>query len=89
MILEIILVICVLSLSYLFYRQDRVIKGQVDYIDKIENKMLDSHKRLSDAYNAMKAADSKGGFESDDEVGQVFNQLKVIIQELEKELKGE
>ena len=89
MVLEIILGICVLALSYLFYRQDRVIKGQVDYIEKIENKMLDNYKKLSDAFSAMKTADSKGGFESDDEVGQVFNQLKVIIQELEKELKGE
>jgi len=89
MVLEIILGICVLALSYLFYRQDRVIKGQVDYIEKIENKMLDNHKKISNAFNAMKVADGKGGFESDDEVGQVFNQLKTIIQELQKELKGE
>ena len=32
----------------------------------------------------MKKADSKGGFESDDEVGQTFKTIKNIIAELEE-----
>ena len=37
----------------------------------------------------MKEADSKGGFQSDDEIGIVFKELQKIIIDLEKEIKCE
>ena len=40
------------------------------------------------AQEQMKTADSKGGFESDDEVGQVFTSIKNIISLLEGELES-
>ena len=89
MVLEIILGICVLALSYLFYRQDRTIKSQIDYIERIEQKFLMNYESISEAVVKMKEADSKGGFQSDDEIGIVFKELQKIIIDLEKEIKGE
>lgn len=49
--------------------------------------LMDSHeslkRKLSNILDNMKAIDSKGGFESDDEVGAVFDALKKEIQTLE------
>ena len=40
-------------------------------------------------FNKMKDIDQKGGFESDDEVGQIFTGLKDTIEDLNKIVKGE
>jgi hypothetical protein len=49
--------------------------------------LMDSHeslkRKLSNILENMKAIDSKGGFESDDEVGAIFDALKKEIQTLE------
>ena len=37
---------------------------------------------VSQAYKTIKKADSKGSFESDDEVGTVFSEIKNVITEL-------
>ena len=89
MVLDIILIIGILILGFLFYRQDVVIKKQIDYIESIERKMVDNYSKITNALATMKTVDSKGGFESDDEVGAIFKELKKIINELEKELNGE
>ncbi len=89
MVLDIILIIGILILGFLFYRQDVVIKKQIDYIESIERKMVDNYSKITNALATMKTIDSKGGFESDDEVGAIFKELKKIINELEKELNGE
>ena len=52
----------------------------LDYIDFVTKLELD----LKRAFDNMKKADSKGGFESDDEVGQTFEAIKNIISELEE-----
>ena len=51
----------------------------MDYIDFVTKLELD----LKRAFEAIKKADSKGGFEADDEVGQTFKAIKDIISELE------
>ena len=89
MILEIALVVIVCVLSFLFYRQDRTIKSQIDYIERIEQKFLMNFESISEAVVKMKEADSKGGFQSDDEIGIIFKELQKIIIDLEKEIKGE
>ena len=48
MILEIILVVIVCVLSFLFYRQDRTIKSQIDYIERIEQKFLMNYESISE-----------------------------------------
>ena len=88
MILEIIL-ICIIALcGFIVYRQDQTIKKQIDYIDEVELKLLSNFQKISDSYTRMKEIDQKGGFESDDEVGQVFNGIKDVIENLEKDING-
>ena len=86
MILEIIL-ICIIALcGFIIYRQDQTIKRQIDYIDQIEIKLLTNFESISNSYKRMKEIDQKGGFESDDEVGQVFNGIKDVLEDLEKDI---
>ena len=42
---------------------------------------------ITDANERMKAADIRGSFESDDEVGTVFTELKGIVKELNEKFK--
>ena len=89
MILNIVLGILVLVLGFLYYKQDRSIKAQIDYIDNLENKLVDTVNKI-DTYNErMKEIDSKGGFQSDDEVGQIFAGVKETLEELVENVKGE
>ena len=80
MILEITLgffVILSLSLSYAVYnllvKQEQLEDWVEDYIDKI-----------NEVNTNIRKIDYKGYFEVDDEVGQVFEQLKEEVQSLEK-----
>jgi|10_taG_2_1085330.scaffolds.fasta_scaffold104599_2 hypothetical protein len=86
MILDIILAVILVFCGFIVYRQDKTIKTQIDYIDEIEIKLLNNLKNVSEAYAMLKAADEKGGFESDDEIGEVFKTIKTIIADLEKEI---
>ena len=56
MILDIVLIIGILFLGFLFYRQDKIIKTQIDYTEKIETNALETHKAISTALAKMKAA---------------------------------
>ena len=89
MILDIILSCIIVFCGYLYYRQDTVIKQQNDYIDRLENNTLNTILRITKTYDRMKEIDSKGGFESDDEVGQIFEGIKNQIRELENELRND
>jgi len=80
MILEITLgffVILSLSLSYAVYnllvKQEQLEDWVEDYIDKI-----------NEVNTNIRKIDYKGYFEVDDEVGQVFEQLKEEVQSLEE-----
>ena len=88
MILSIILGIVVLILSFLYYRQDKTIKDQIDYTNQLEDKIIKTINDLEKYKGTMSDIDSKGGFESDDEVGQIFKGLKDTIDELYNEIKG-
>lgn len=86
MILEIILICIIAFCGFIIYRQDQTIKRQIDYIDQIEIKLLTNFESISNSYKRMKEIDQKGGFESDDEVGQVFNGIKDVLEDLEKDI---
>ncbi len=88
MILEIILICIIAFCGFIVYRQDQTIKAQIDYIDQVEIKLLNNFKNVSEAHKRMKEIDQKGGFESDDEVGQVFTSIKDVIEDLEKDING-
>ena len=42
--------------------------------------------KIKDAHKKMKEIDIRGSFESDDEVGAVFKDIKELIENLEKEI---
>ena len=75
----IILGILCCTLGYSTYNLLRK-NERIDYIEFVTKLELD----LKRAFDSMKKADSKGGFESDDEVGQTFKTIKNIIAELEE-----
>jgi len=88
MILDIILICIIAFCGFIVYRQDQTIKKQIDYIDEVELKLLNNFKSISESHKRMKEIDQKGGFESDDEVGQVFTGIKDVIEDLEKDING-
>lgn len=65
-----------------FGKLDNEVMDYVQFITKLE---LD----LKKSFEQMKRIDSKGGFESDDEVGQVFKSLKNIIKQLDEKYGNE
>lgn len=80
--LVILLTIFVIILSYTSYNLYNKLLFFEDKIYEIENDI-----KLSIKY--MKAIDLNGAFESDDEVGQVFDQMKNIVYSLEEILYEE
>jgi len=82
----IILILISSVFIFVFYKQDQTIKSQIEYIDELELKILDTLEKMSKTVEVMKTIDSKGGFESDDEVGQVFKGLYDEIKKLEEEI---
>ena len=82
MILDIILICIIAVLGFLYYKQDKIIKSQIDYIETIEKNYLDSTTRINSVIETMRELDSKGGYESDDEVGSVFKSLLDIVESL-------
>ena len=84
----IILSLFVVTLSYTtinLIRKNEDLTDQVlDSYDVIKN----SYQKFGEALEDMRAIDSKGGFESDDEVGAVFDGLKDVLTKLESEIKN-
>tara|TARA_B100000900_G_C20208330_1_gene564770 strand:+ start:185 stop:457 length:273 start_codon:yes stop_codon:yes gene_type:complete len=89
MIVEIILAILLLSIGFLYYRQDKIISNQNDYINSIESTLLQNYDSINKALEKMKEIDGKGGFESDDEVGQIFRSLNDELNKLQREINNE
>ena len=71
MILEIILIILLLFISYMLVLSMR-------RINQYEDLILQIQQIITFATNKMKHVDSTGHFESDDEVGFFFEELKTI-----------
>jgi uncharacterized membrane protein YukC len=73
-----ILLILVVVLSYTTFnllrkneKQEDILKGYMTYLNKFSEIIDYSHKKL-------KEIDAKGSFESDDEVGFFFQQIKAL-----------
>ena len=89
MILEIILFVLLIFVSFLFYRQDKTISKQIEYIDSVELKLLNTFESIKKALEDIEEIDEKGGFESDDEVGQIFSNIKEVITKLDNEINSD
>ena len=57
-----------------------------DYIETEISSTDEIRSQVQLAYEKMKDADIKGSFESDDEVGSAFTQLKTIVEEFNNEI---
>ena len=60
-------------------RQEDILAGYMEYLSRISGIIELSDKKL-------KEIDHKGSFESDDEVGSVFTQLKDIVETYKNEI---
>lgn len=62
----------------------------ISEIESIQNTLLDERNyvrnNLNDMLREMRTLDSRGAFESDDEVGVIFKELKEVIQKYEENL---
>ena len=87
LITVITLSIIVLLLIYIAWNV--LIKNEklTDVILKQEQVLEASLEKFNIALDKMKTIDSKGGFESEDEVGQIFQGIKDIIYDLKSELE--
>jgi len=75
MILEIILGITTLTLSYTSFNLFKKVERLEDWVEEYSL-------RIIEADTTLKELDSEGKFESDDEVGTVFTGIKQTIEEL-------
>jgi len=88
MIIGIIIGIVAASLfGFMYYRQDKTIKEQIDYIDLLEQSLLRNLQRIKTTYNVMQELDSKGGFQGDDEIGTIFKEIQSEIENLNSDLE--
>ena len=84
MILEISLVVIIA----LFVTSCYVIWNLNAKLESLENWIEDFINTIAKVQTDMKKIDYKGYFEADDEVGQIFNQIKTTINQLDR-FKGE
>jgi hypothetical protein len=83
LILVCILLVLVVVLSYTTFnllrkneKQEDILRGYMTYLNKFSEIIDYSHKKL-------KEVDAKGSFESDDEVGFFFQQIKALQEVLD------
>jgi hypothetical protein len=78
--------------AYFIYRAYTLageLSDQEDYINELEDYSQYMYNQIEASYNQLKRIDSRGSFESDDEAGTVFEQLKQVITNLQEEFNAE
>jgi K+-transporting ATPase A subunit len=58
----------------------------VDVINEYDNRQIDTQIKVESMLEKMREIDLNGSFESDDEVGSVFTQLKDIVETYKNEI---
>ena len=81
MVVEIILGLVILIEGYIIWNLNRKTELLETWVEEFTQ-------RIQSAQNDLNEVDSQGYFESDDEVGSVFERIKEIVNELDN-LKGE
>ena len=82
--LQIILVLVVCISLYININLLQKLEKVKDRCDLLDEEVNVTYKRITNTLETMKVIDSKGGFESDDEVGAVFSALKEEVYKLEE-----
>ena len=78
-----ILLCCSIALSFALYNLLKKYERLEDYAEVTEGWVNNLNIRLNQIYSEIKAIDHKGSFESDDEVGSTFNQIRDTIKTLD------
>ena len=81
MVVEIILGLVILIEGYIIWNLNRKTELLETWVEEFTQ-------RIQSSQNDLNEVDSQGYFESDDEVGSVFERIKEIVNELDN-LKGE
>ena len=84
MIIEIILGVSVIANMILLYGVRNLLKQNDQLVDSLTEVVNDTNRTITDVVEQMKLVDIRGSFESDDEVGSVFESLKSIIEKLKE-----
>tara|TARA_R110000822_G_scaffold218296_1_gene352745 strand:+ start:238 stop:510 length:273 start_codon:yes stop_codon:yes gene_type:complete len=78
----IILALALIGSLYVIYNLLRKYEQSEEYIENLESWVTMFSKNITDINREIKKIDSKGSFESDDEVGYFYKELKRIINQL-------
>jgi hypothetical protein len=81
--LSILLTVCAFIIVNLLRKYDKLEETVLNLDDTIQH----IRARTIDALSQMRVIDSKGGFESDDEIGVIFKSIKDIISELKNDIE--
>mgnify|MGYP001203225798 FL=1 len=84
MVIEILLGISVVANLVLLYGVRNLLRQNEQLEDNLSDLVIDTNQTISSAVEQMKQVDIRGSFESDDEVGSVFDSLKAIIERLKE-----
>jgi|TARA_B100001109_G_scaffold91115_1_gene74162 hypothetical protein len=87
MVIEIILGVSVVFNIGLLIGVRNLLKQNEQLEDDLVGTINGVVQTITDANERMQAADIRGSFESDDEVGTVFTELKGIVKELNEQFK--
>jgi|TARA_R110001592_G_scaffold4546_2_gene25553 hypothetical protein len=82
MIIEILLGVSVIANLVLLYGVRNLLKQNEQLEDTVTEVVNDTQETITTAIADMQQADLRGSFESDDEVGSVFTELKSITDKL-------
>ena len=82
-IIIIILSAALIGSLYIIYNLLRKYEQGEEYIENLESWVAEFSKTITSMNKEIKNIDNKGSFESDDEVGYFFKQLKLIIKQLD------
>lgn len=72
-------------LLYVVWNLLRKVERLEDEIEKSDKQIESIYSKISESYQKMKDADRLGSFESDDESGFIWNQIKSILDDLKNE----
>ena len=82
MIIEIILGLLVLAEGYIIWNLNRKTELLETWVENFSDKVTQVQRELTEI-------DSTGHFESDDEIGSIFNSIKEVVDELNDLTEGE
>lgn len=77
-IVSVLLIIGIVIIVMMFRATD----ASIDYTEELEEVIFNINIHMNQALISMKDLDVRGAFEADDEVGEIYKQIKKIIFEL-------